>query len=69
VHSDPSPEHIRDALRGLKYGSVLIVIEDGVIVQVDRTERRRLRESSPRHISWPDSVAGNVAKSCSTRRV
>lgn len=36
-------EQIRQSLRGLLYGSVSIVIQDGVIVQIDRTEKRRLR--------------------------
>ena len=44
--------HIQDALRGLKFGTVNIVVQDGVIVQLDRTEKRRLSrsnsESSPR---------------------
>ncbi len=38
-------QQIQDALRGLRYGSVNIIIQDGVIVQVDRTEKRRLRQS------------------------
>ncbi|MFN0018380.1 MAG: YezD family protein [Pirellulaceae bacterium] len=36
---------IRDALRGLKFGAVNIVVQDGVVVQIDRTEKRRLRKS------------------------
>ena len=36
-------EAIRRALRGLRYGQIVIVVQDGVVVQVDRTERRRLR--------------------------
>lgn len=35
---------LRDALRGLRYGNVTIVVQDGRIVQIDRTDRRRLRE-------------------------
>jgi hypothetical protein len=41
--SDPALEHIRDALRGLRYGNVSIVVQDGVVVQIERTEKRRLR--------------------------
>ena len=33
---------IRDALRELKFGTVTAVVQDGVVVQVDRTEKRRL---------------------------
>jgi hypothetical protein len=36
-------EAIRQALRGLRYGQIVVVVQDGVVVQVDRTERRRLR--------------------------
>jgi hypothetical protein len=35
--------HIRDALRGLKFGLVSIVVQDGVVIQIERTDRRRLR--------------------------
>jgi hypothetical protein len=34
---------IRTALTGLRFGSVHIVVQDGLIVQIDRTEKRRLR--------------------------
>jgi len=33
---------IQDALRGLRFGSVNIVVQDGVVVQIDRTEKRRV---------------------------
>lgn len=36
---------IRESLHGLRYGNVTIVVQDGVVVQVDRTEKRRLRRS------------------------
>lgn len=45
--SEPGPDQeiqqIRDALQGLKFGSVTIIVQDGVVVQIDRTEKRRLR--------------------------
>ena len=34
---------IRDLLRGLRFGSVNIIVQDGVVIQIDRTEKRRLR--------------------------
>ena len=37
--------HIQDALRGLRFGSVLIIVQDGVVVQIDRTEKKRLSRS------------------------
>jgi hypothetical protein len=33
----------RHTLSGLRYGQVVVIVQDGVVVQVDRTERRRLR--------------------------
>jgi hypothetical protein len=35
-------ERIVAALRGLRYGSVTAVVQDGVVVQVDRTEKFRV---------------------------
>ena len=42
----PTDEELREisaSLRGLRYGSVSIVVQDGVIIQIDRIEKRRLR--------------------------
>ena len=33
---------ISAALRGLRYGTVTAVVQDGVVVQVERTEKVRL---------------------------
>ena len=33
---------IRDSLRNLRFGHVQIVVQDGVVVQIDRLERRRI---------------------------
>jgi hypothetical protein len=38
-----SLEQIGGALRGLKFGSVNVIVQDGVVVQIDRTEKLRLR--------------------------
>ena len=35
-------EAIRASLRGLRFGSVNIIVQDGVVIQIDRTEKRRL---------------------------
>jgi hypothetical protein len=37
-------------LKGLRYGSVQIIVQDGVIVQIDRTEKKRIvkNNSTPR---------------------
>jgi hypothetical protein len=39
---------IRHALQGLRYGHVVAIVQDGMVIQVDRTERRRLRPPTPR---------------------
>jgi hypothetical protein len=42
----PTEDELREiaaSLRGLRFGSVSIVVQDGVIIQIDRTEKKRLR--------------------------
>ena len=42
----PTDDELREiaaSLRGLRFGSVSIVVQDGVIIQIDRTEKKRLR--------------------------
>jgi hypothetical protein len=39
-------EQIRESLRGLRFGSVNVIVQDGVVIQIDRTEKRRLRTNS-----------------------
>ena len=34
-------ESVAEALRGLKFGVVTLTVQDGVVVQVERTERKR----------------------------
>lgn len=38
---DAALRRIGDALHGLKYGSVLAIVQDGVVVQIERTEKTR----------------------------
>jgi hypothetical protein len=40
--------YVEEALRGLQFGAVTIVVQDGVVVQVERTERRRFQRPRPR---------------------
>jgi hypothetical protein len=39
-------DHIQEALRGLQFGEVTVTVQDGVAVQVERTERRRIHGSA-----------------------
>lgn len=38
-------EHVRAALRGLRFGNVTLIVQDGRVVQVDRFEKTRISES------------------------
>jgi hypothetical protein len=42
---DEALVQIRQALVGLKFGTLAIVVQDGVVIQLERTERRRLRKN------------------------
>ncbi len=37
-------DRIQTALRGLRYGTVTAVVQDGIVVQVDRTEKFRIEK-------------------------
>jgi hypothetical protein len=39
-------DRVRDALRDLHYGTVTVVVHDGAVVQIDRTEKIRLGRSA-----------------------
>jgi hypothetical protein len=46
----PSPDWIalvRDKVESLKYGVVQLVVHDGRVTQIERTEKTRLRPSRP----------------------
>jgi hypothetical protein len=36
-------DHVRTAIQGIRYGEVRVIIQDGVIVQIERVEKQRLR--------------------------
>ena len=37
---------IEEALHGLRFGQVTVTVQDGVVVQIDRLERKRLQRNS-----------------------
>jgi len=41
-NSPAALRRIGDALNGLRFGSVLAIVQDGVVVQIERTEKTRL---------------------------
>lgn len=34
---------IKAALRGLQFGSITVIVQDGIVVQVERTEKQRFQ--------------------------
>jgi hypothetical protein len=40
---EPTWNAVREALRGMQYGTVTLIVQDGLVIQVDRTEKKRLR--------------------------
>ena len=38
---------ILQALKGLRFGQVTVIVQDGRVMQIDRTDRFRLRAESP----------------------
>ena len=36
-------EQVRQAVRGIRFGEVRVIIQDGLIVQIERVEKQRLR--------------------------
>ena len=47
-------------LKGLRYGSVHIIVQDGVIVQIDRTEKKRIVRNSKNNNN--NSHATNISR-------
>ena len=39
-------QQIREALQGLRFGSVNVIVQDGLVIQIDRTEKKRLRRGA-----------------------
>jgi hypothetical protein len=38
-------QNLEDALRDLQFGAITLTVQDGVVVQVERTERKRYQRS------------------------
>ena len=46
IHEEIAIKEIRRALKGLQYGCVSIIVQDSVVIQIDRTSKGRLDYSS-----------------------
>jgi hypothetical protein len=44
-------QHLENALRDLQFGSITLIVQDGIVVQVERTERKRYQR--PPHSRTP----------------
>ncbi|WP_308638563.1 YezD family protein [Paenibacillus silvisoli] len=55
-------ERIASQVNGLEYGSVLITVHDGRVVQIDRTERKRFDAASAKSQQPQRSDANNADK-------
>ena len=64
-----APDRITAALRGLRFGTVTAVVQDGIVVQVERTEKVRLSSHrSPTAASaWRCTGSGRVGAVLPTR--
>ncbi|QHT60042.1 YezD family protein [Paenibacillus lycopersici] len=54
-------DRIATQVNGLEYGSVLITVHDGRVVQIDRTERKRFETGSAKQ-QPPAQLAGDKLK-------
>lgn len=49
-------DQIRKALRGLEFGSLTIIVQDGVVVQIDRTSKDRIDYSAIEKVSGGEGI-------------
>jgi hypothetical protein len=49
-------EEIRKALRSLKYGTITIIVQDGVVIQIDRTSKTRIDYSTLFQVSGGEGI-------------
>ncbi|MDR3639381.1 MAG: YezD family protein [Isosphaeraceae bacterium] len=41
--NDVELHYVREAIQGIRHGEVRVVIQDGIVIQIDRMEKQRLR--------------------------
>lgn len=39
-----SLKRIADMIKGMRYGSLTVIVQDGKIIQIDKTEKVRIRD-------------------------
>jgi hypothetical protein len=56
VRDEIAVSAIRRALTGLRFGTLTVVVQDGVVVQIDRTERERVDYSRLEKVSQGEGI-------------
>jgi hypothetical protein len=59
---------VRELLDGVRFGSITLVVQDGVVVQIDRTEKRRLQPSA-RRLEKPSQAEPAADPPANSRRL
>lgn len=49
-------QEIRKALRGLRFGSLTVIVQDGIVVQIDKTSKSRVDYSSMDRLSEGEGI-------------
>jgi hypothetical protein len=49
-------EEVRKALQGLMFGTVTIIVQDGIVIQIDRTSKQRLDYSTLERVSEGEGI-------------
>ena len=53
---DIAIDEIRKALRGLRFGSVTVIVQDGVVIQIDTTSKSRMDYSAADVVSRGEGI-------------
>ena len=40
---DELEQHVREALRTIRFGTVTLIVQDGLVIQIDKNEKIRLK--------------------------
>lgn len=43
IEADPNLKKIAEMIQSIRYGSVTVIVQDGKIIQIDKTEKVRIR--------------------------
>ena len=43
------PAQLHDALVGLRFGQIVLSVQDGQVIRIERTDRKRVFDRRPKH--------------------